>query len=359
MGDPIPLVEQLIRIDSSTKAGANKAIDYCEEWLENRGLPVEKIENNGYRILVCEIGQGDNTIIFNGHIDVIEAEDSQFKPYINDGKMYGRGSADMKAGVAAMMETVAELKNSNLPSKIMLQIVPDEETGGTNGTKFLTENGYLGDFIICGEPTNLGIAVQAKGVLQLDFVIQGKPAHGSRPWEGDNAIIKAIQLYENILELPFATETGPPMYDKASINLAKIRGGTVYNKVPETCEMSLDIRYLPEQSPNEIFKQIQEITEGTVNIHMKNHPVKTKEDNAYVISLAESIKKQTQLKTVNIFGQHGSNDGQFFIKHGGCVVEFGPAGDDWHGDNEMVYVDSVREYQKILKDFASTYNNDK
>lgn len=359
MGDTIPLLEKLIEIDSSDKKGANEAIEYCAKWLENRGLIVERIENNGYHMLVSEIGQGDNTIVLNGHIDVIEAEDKQFEPYITDGKMYGRGSVDMKAGVATMMETIAQLKESNLTSKVMLQITPDEETGGANGTKYLTENGYLGDFIICGEPTNMGIAIQSKGVLQLDILSEGKPAHGSRPWEGDNAITKAFHLFEDIHELPFAEETAPPMYDKPSINLAKIHGGTVYNKVPESCEMSLDIRYLPDQSPDEIVKQIQNITEGTVTIHNRNRPVKTKEDNPYVQALAESIKNQTQLEEVNIFGQHGSNDGQFFTEYGGSAVEFGPVGHDWHGDEEMVYVDSVREYQQVLKHFVSTYGNNK
>ncbi|WP_249870089.1 M20 family metallopeptidase [Oceanobacillus saliphilus] len=356
MRDPIQLLEDLIEIDSSTKPGANKAVDYCANWLENQGLTVERIENNGFHMLVCEIGQGTDTIVFNGHIDVVEGEEKQFEPYIDEGKMYGRGSVDMKAGVATMMTAVAQLKDSNLSTKVMLQIVPDEETGGTNGTKFLTEKGYLGDFIICGEPTHMGIAIQSKGVLQLDFVVNGKPAHGSRPWEGVNAISKAYQLYEEILELPFAQETSPPMFGNPSINLAKIKGGTVYNKVPDRCEMSLDIRYLPEQLPEDIVKQIQNITEETVTIHSQNRPVKTKEDNPYVQKLAASVKRETRLEKVNIFGQHGSNDGQFFTEYGGSAIEFGPAGHDWHGKNEMVYVDSVREYQRVLEDFVLSHN---
>lgn len=191
MGDPIPLLEDLIEIDSSHKQGINKAMNYCEEWLQERGITVEKIENEGYYMLVSEIGEGEDTIILNGHIDVIEAEESQFEPYVSEGKMYGRGSVDMKAGVASMMETFVRLKDCDLATKIMLQIVPDEETGGNHGTKFLTENGYLGDFVICGEPTHMGIAIESKGVLQLDFNIRGKPAHGSRPWEGVNAIMNA------------------------------------------------------------------------------------------------------------------------------------------------------------------------
>ncbi|SFE82758.1 M20 family metallopeptidase [Alteribacillus iranensis] len=352
MGDPIPLLEKLVKIDSSTKSGVNQSIAYCEEWLKKRGLPVKKLENNGYHMLVSELGKGDKTIILNGHIDVIEADEKQFQPYIEEGKLYGRGSADMKAGVAAMMETMDQLKKMNPNCKVQLQIVPDEETGGINGTKYLTEQGYIGDFIICGEPTNLGIAIQSKGVLQLDFTLEGKPAHGSRPWEGKNAIKEAYDLYEDILQLPFALETAPPMFDKPSINLAKIKAGTVYNKVPEKCEMSLDIRFLPDQSPEEIFKQIKDITKGEVHIHILNDPVKTKEDNPFVLSLAESLTSQTQLERANLYGQHGSNDGQYFTKYGGSAVEFGPAGFDWHGNKEMVYVESVRAYQNVLVDFV-------
>jgi succinyl-diaminopimelate desuccinylase len=355
MGDPTPLLEKLIEIDSSHKQGINKAMDYCEEWLTDRGVSVEKIKNEGYAMLVSEIGQGESTIVLNGHIDVIEAEPSQFEPYINEGKMYGRGSVDMKAGVASMMETFVQLKDSDLATKVMLQIVPDEETGGNHGTRFLTENGYLGDFIICGEPTHMGIAIQSKGVLQLDFNIRGKPAHGSRPWEGVNAITNAYKIFEHILKLPFAEDTSE-MFEKPSINLAKMRAGTVYNKVPERCEMSLDIRFLPNQSADEILKQIEEVTDGDVKIHQSKGPVKTKADNPYVQALAESVKNQTDLERVNIFGQHGSNDGQYFTKYGGSAVEFGPVGYDWHGDKELVYVDSVREYQRVLEDFAKNYN---
>jgi len=355
MGNPTPLLEELIKIDSSTKAGANEAIAYCEHWLTDQGLPVKKLENNGFHMLVCEIGQGDHTIVLNGHIDVIEAEERQFQPYIKDGKMYGRGAVDMKAGVAASMLAVSQLKDRDLTSRVMLQIVPDEETGGIDGTKYLTEKGYLGDFIICGEPTNLGIAIQSKGVLHLDITVLGKPAHGSRPWEGTNAITKAIGLYEEILELPFAQESSS-MFTQPSINLAKIQGGTVYNKVPDLCEISLDIRYLPDQIPEDIVHQIQAITDSTIITDILNNPVKTKADNPYVEALGESIKRVTQLEKVNIFGQHGSNDGQFFTEYGGSVVEFGPVGSDWHGENEMVYVDSVREYQDVLVDFILSLN---
>jgi succinyl-diaminopimelate desuccinylase len=348
----IVLLNELIKIDSSTKSGANQAIQFCSEWLQQHGLNVQHFNNEGYQSLICEIGTGDETIVLNGHVDVVEGIEEQFHPFIADGKMYGRGSVDMKAGVAAMMEVMAQLRNEQLSKKLMLQLVPDEETGGRYGSKFLADQGYIGDFVICGEPTSLGVAIQSKGVLQLDFKIEGKPAHGSRPWEGKNAILKAFQIYNNILELPFATESQPPIYDKPSINLAKLSGGTVYNKVPERCEMSLDIRYLPNQSPERIYQQVHELIEDEVHIHICNDAIKTEASNKYVQKLCTAIKRNTQIENVNIFGQHGSSDGQFFTKYGSDAIEFGPVGADWHGENEMVYIDSMKEYIEVLKDFS-------
>jgi succinyl-diaminopimelate desuccinylase len=354
MVNPIPLLEELVKIDSSTKSGVNKIMDFSKEWLEQRGLEVKKLENSGYSMLVCEIGSGEETIVFNAHLDVVNGEEHQFTPIKKDGKMYGRGTVDMKAGAAAMMETVADLQKENLPCRVMLQIVPDEETGGTLGTKYLTEQGYLGDFIICGEPTNFGIAIQSKGVLQLDIDFEGTSAHGSRPWEGKNAIHKAMDLYEQIYKLPFAETTAPPVYGKPSINLAAINGGGTYNKVPKECSMSLDIRYLPDQDAREIVKEIESITDGEIYVHDIGAPVRTEEHNPYVQDLSRSLVQETDLEKANLYGQHGSNDGKFFTPYGGASVEFGPAGHDWHGEKEMVYMDSVKEYQRILADFVRT-----
>ena len=262
----IDITKELIKIDSSNLEGANKAIDFCEDLLLSNGLKPEIIENNGFKTLVCTIGEGNKTLILNGHLDVVPGKTEQFIPYEKQGKLYGRGSADMKSGAATMISTILELKNTKLPCKVQLQLVTDEETGGLNCSKYLVDNGFKGDFVICGEPTQLGIGVQAKGILQLDIYFSGKSAHGSRPWQGDNAIIKAYNSFEKILNLPFAKEKSE-LYAFPSINLSKIEGGDVYNKVPDRCKMSLDIRFLPDQNSDEIITQIEEIVESDVKIH--------------------------------------------------------------------------------------------
>ncbi|MFB4163963.1 peptidase dimerization domain-containing protein [Alteribacillus sp. JSM 102045] len=84
-----------------------------------------------------------------------------------------------------------------------------------------------------------------------------------------------------MLKLPFASETDPPTYNNPSINLAKLEGGTVYNKVPESCNMAIDIRYLPKQSADEILQQIREAADAKIDVHIIINPVKTKADNPY------------------------------------------------------------------------------
>lgn len=346
----LKLLSELVRIESVDRNGSNEAIDFCEKWLLENGLESKILVNNGYKSLVCEIGEGIKTLIFNGHLDVVSAKEGQFIPIEDGGRLYGRGTADMKAGCAAMMAAFAELKDSELPCKIQLQLVTDEEIGGLNCSMYLVEEGFKGDFVICGEPTNLGLGIQAKGILQLDIEVFGKSAHGSRPWEGDNAILRAMGLFNQITELPFAKESSE-LYDFPSINLSKIEGGEVYNKVPDYCKMSLDIRFLPEQNIDEIMNQIMGLGIENIRIHAAGDPVKTKVNNKHVLELAQIVEKKLN-NPPRIFGQHGSADTRFFSKYSIPAIEFGPCGGNWHGDEEYVDIESFYNYIEILKKFA-------
>lgn len=347
------LVKELILIDSSTVEGANQAIEFCRQWLIEQKLKPSLIENNGYKMLVCEMGEGDKTIVWNGHVDVVSGKKAQFVPVEKDGKLYGRGAADMKAGVAAMMFAMKELRDQKLGVKIQLQIVSDEEIGGQNCTGYLVENGYRGDFVIASEPTQLGIALQAKGVLRLEVDVIGKSAHGSRPWEGENAIIKAFQAYEKLLELPFTKESSA-YYQSPSINLAIISGGEVFNKVPDHCVMSLDIRYLPGQKAETIIQQIENIVDGTITVGLKGIPVATKPDDPFITKLKTVLEKHTD-GDASLFGQHGAADTQYFAVHGIPAIEFGPSGANWHGDDEFVLLESMEKYKNILIEYSKTW----
>jgi len=351
----LELLQNLITFDGSNKETANKTIDFCKDWLESKGLKPKILINNGYKMLICGIGNGDRKLILNGHVDVVSGKPDQFQPKIKNEKIYGRGSADMKAGVVAFMVAISELKGEDLAdTSVELQLVTDEEIGGYNCANFLTEQGYLGDFVICAEPTQIGIGFQAKGILQFDVHIDGKSAHGSSPWEGDNAIAKALDMYKKVLDLPFSKES-TDIYEGPSINLAKIHGGEVYNKVPDECTISFDIRYLPSQSKEKILEEIKQITDGEITINLAGPSVRNEVSNPYIQQLIEVTKNVTKDNKVHIFGQHGFADTRYFSRFDIPAVEFGPEGDEWHGDGEYAVIESLNTYKDIIVEFSRNF----
>ena len=151
----IELLKDLIKIESDTKEGANKALLFCADWLKRQGQEVTVHDNEGYLMLTAIKGQGTETIVWNGHVDVVPGHADQFVPMEENGRLYGRGAADMKAGVAAMMQAFVDLDAETLPRIVQLHIVTDEEIGGRHTSKWLVEQGFHGDFVICGDPTGL------------------------------------------------------------------------------------------------------------------------------------------------------------------------------------------------------------
>ncbi|MDN7243670.1 M20/M25/M40 family metallo-hydrolase [Planococcus sp. N028] len=349
----IELLKQLIQIKSDTKTGANEALLFCAGWLKDHNQEVTIHNNNGYLMLTAEKGQGSETVIWNGHVDVVPGHDSQYIPVEKMGRLYGRGSADMKAGVAAMMAAFVELDDKALSRVVQLHIVTDEEIGGHYTSEWLVNQGFSGDFVICGEPTDLKVGLQSKGVLHMDLTFTGKPAHGSRPWEGLNAIECAMMFHSKVADLPFQQES-TPYFAHPSVNLAIIHAGDRYNVVPDLCQMSYDIRFLPGQASEIIVAQMAELAK-TLGLDMdykaesSTPALTTKPEHPYIQSLQQAIRKVAHSEPV-MFGQHGAADTRYYAPAmgGEGAIEFGPAGADWHGDEEYVVISSIFDYKSIL-----------
>lgn len=352
--ESVKLLKELMKIDSSTIEKANEAIDYSAEYLKNNGIKGEILINNGYKSYVATIGEGEKTLVLNGHLDVVSGKLSQFDPIEDDGKIIGRGSADMKSGCVAMMQALIKLQNEPLNSKIMLQLVSDEETGGNNCSRYLVEKGYIGDFVICTEPTNLKISIQSKGIIRLDIESSGVASHGSRPWEGENAILKSIDNYSRIEKLQIMN-IGSEFYENSTVNLAKIKGGDIYNRVPDKSVIGLDVRYVPHIDPKEIIEDIIKTVDGNVKIKNVEPGVYVKPDNSYIKKLEQSVRKILPGESIQFAAQHGGSDARFFAEKGIPAIEFGPKGDYWHGDKEYVEIESMLQLEEILFDFAKGY----
>ena len=352
----IELLKELIKIDSSTRSKGNYAIDYCSNYLKSYGIEGKILENKGFKSYVATIGEGDKTLVLNGHLDVVSGKEEQFIPIEDEIKVVGRGSADMKSGCSAMIGAfirLSKIKNQ-LKNKIMLQLVSDEETGGTNCSGYLVEKGYVGDFVICTEPTNLKISLQSKGIIRLDIESSGISAHGSRPWEGRNAILKSIENYSIIENLP-VMNMGSEFYKNSTANLAFINGGDIYNRVPEKSVIGLDIRYVPHIDPKIMVEAIREAVDGKVTVKAVEPGVNVDKNNLYVQALSKVVSKNLHGKDTEFTAQHGGSDARFFAKLGIPAIEFGPSGDYWHGDGEYVEKESIVVLEEILYEFSQKF----
>lgn len=347
----IALLTDLVRIKSDSIEGANSALLFCESWLEDRGIATTVLKHKEKLMLVAVIGDGEECMIWNGHVDVVPGNPSQFEPFIEGDFLYGRGTADMKAGVAAMMQAFYELSKEpeNLTKKIQLHIVTDEETDGET-SKFLVDQGYTGDFVICGEPTHLKIGLQAKGIIQFDVIIKGKSSHGSRPWEGKNAIEQAFLFDQQLRTLSFLTASNE-FYDYPSLNLAKIQAGERYNVVPDECIVSYDLRFVPGQDMQSIIIELKKLVEKYPNseltIQTTAPAVTTEAINPYIERIAH-VTSQFIGNPALLFGQHGAADARFYAETGAGAIEFGPSGGDWHGEKEYVSISSTETFRNIL-----------
>ena len=163
----------------------------------------------------------------------------------------------------------------------------------------------------------------------------GTAAHGATPWLGDNAILKALDAFRAIESLPFARESSD-LFDRPSINLGRILGGDALNKVPDSCVIDVDIRYLPGQDPAEIRQQVVRAARRRARRPSSTAtPAIVDRNNPFVRVLSESVSSVLDSETISV-GRDGASDAICFINAGVPAVEFGPVGGGHHGPAEWV-----------------------
>jgi succinyl-diaminopimelate desuccinylase len=350
--DECVLAERLITYDTSRVDGLRAAAAFVKGWMESRDLTVTHRDLGELPVLMVDVGPKDApTVILHGHLDVVPAHEEQFTPRIEGDRLIGRGAYDMKGGLAAMMCAVWDAAGQDAV-RLKWVCVPDEESEDVERrtTDTLVAEGLRGDFAITGEPTDLHIGVQAKGVLALRLRVTGTAAHGSTPWLGDNAILKAHDAYRRIETLPFSRESSD-LFDRPSINLARIEGGDAFNKVPDECSLDVDIRYLPNQDPGEILAQVRAIGDLEVVRTFQRAPAIVSRRNPYVLALREAIGRSIEGEALSV-GRDGASDAISFLEAGIPAVEFGPVGGGHHGPAEWVSLSSLTRYRQALGDFV-------
>ena len=351
--DERALAERLIGYDTSRPEELAAAASFVRGFLGSHDIEVVEAEHNGMPVLLADVGAADGpVVVFHGHIDVVPAHEEQFAPRVEGDRLIGRGAYDMKGALAAMMlATVDAARQDRVTVRFIC--VPDEEADDVEDRSIdalIAAGSARGDFAITGEPTDLHVGVQAKGVLATRIEVTGTAAHGSTPWLGDNAILKAHDVFRRIETLPFSRESSD-LFDRPSINLARIVGGDAFNKVPDSCCIDVDIRFLPNQDPGAILAQIREIGDLRIVKTFTRAPAIVARTNPYVLALRDALGGAIEGEPLSV-GRDGASDAVSFLEAGVPAVEFGPVGGGHHGPAEWVSISSLARYRRTLGDFV-------
>jgi len=352
--DERALAERLMRYDTSNRDELQAAAGFVRGWLGSRDIEVADHDHKGLPVVMAEVGAKEGpTVVLHGHIDVVPAHREQFTPRVEGDRLIGRGAYDMKGALAAMMLATVDAVGQSAV-RVRFVCVPDEESDDVDDRSIdaLIAGGLRGDFAITGEPTDLHIGVQAKGVLAVRIEVSGTAAHGSTPWEGDNAILKAHDAFRRIETLPFSRESSD-LFDRPSINLARIMGGDAFNKVPDACCMDVDIRFLPNQDPGAILAQIRDIGDTRIVKTFIRAPAIVSRNNPFVRALRDALAGSIEGEPLSV-GRDGASDAVAFLEAGVPAVEFGPVGGGHHGPDEWVSIRSMSRYRQALGDFIAS-----
>ncbi len=295
---PVELTQALVRIDTVNPPGNEHRIgSLLADLLADTGWEAKVIETRPSRAcVVAWLPSRDDPhdtalpLCFTGHLDVVPLgtaawSHDPFGGEVEHGRLYGRGSSDMKSGVAAMICAARQVARLERRRSGVLVVLTAGEESGCDGARDLVQQGLLPrqvGALVVGEPTNLYPVIGHKGALWARITCHGTAAHGSTPELGKNAIehmLPILQALPGICLGPTHALQGAP-----TINLGVVRGGSIPNQVPDRCEAELDIRTVAGCDHDEIVGRLQELvgSRGSVERLLDAKPVTTREDDRWV-----------------------------------------------------------------------------
>ncbi|MEK6732663.1 MAG: M20 family metallopeptidase [Candidatus Omnitrophota bacterium] len=390
----IKLLSNLIEIPTINPPGENyeKMVDFLEGECIKLGLAVRKyvtpkqvldkygVKGGSKRIsLVADLDEGyRKTFHINFHYDVVPATDKwktdPFRAMVKDGRIYGRGSEDMKGTIASALFALKALNECSINPKINIQLsfTPDEEIGGRTGLGYLVGKGLVkADYAMSEGYSGNYISVGNKGVLWAEIEVIGKSAHGSMPYKGVNSFERMNMLVDELEKLKnkiLKRKTRYNMRDAISKNATFVMGGFLeggvkINVVPGIAKFSIDRRLIPEENIGAAKKEIKAVInkfnkrckDSKVNIRFvsQGSPAISKRDDAFFKTAADSIKATIGRKA-NFSVMPGATDMRYFMWKGIPSLGYSASGGEkWHSDNEFVYIDSLVDtanvYALIIK----------
>lgn len=379
--DYVNILKDLISIDTTVPPGRNysKALDYVEPLFKDAGCETERIKipqdycndlEGRENLFAHRRNPGKQRLILYTHIDVVPVEGwDGFKPRIEDGKMFGRGSADNKGSIVALLMALEKVRDKVMKYDTTVIVTVDEEVGHAfaNEIRFIRQflEPVEGAYFMSLDSFFGGVMVASLGGINFEIKVKGKSAHQGRPKLGENAIEKSIpimvaltKLKEKIAARHSRIPVIPGMgvtHMEPNLSITVIHGGIKSNIIPDECVLTVARRLIPEENIEDAEKEIMDVISSIPGVRWESKvvsrllPVPTTYDEPVTDELAAIIKDVTG-KT----GKFGLMGGQPFApvsldwkaKVFGAGVS-GPA-QNAHGINEFVYLNDIENLSEII-----------
>ncbi|HEV2970292.1 MAG TPA: M20 family metallopeptidase [Pirellulales bacterium] len=382
----IPSVNPMGRSVSGPEYFEHRLTDHLERLFQRLALPIERQTIAPLRDNILARVDGDvppehggPLLLFEVHQDTVPVEGMTIEPWTpatRDGRLYGRGSCDVKGGMAAMLGAIARLAEERPPGRatVVLACTVNEEHGFTGASGLCRlwsgERSSLvpraPDAAIVAEPTRLGIVVAHKGVVRWRCRTNGRAAHSSQPEAGDNAIyrmapiVAALERYHREV---LGGSAAHPLCGRPTLSLGTIAGGISVNTIPDQCTIEIDRRLLPGEDPARAYQQVIDYLSATIGDkdsrrHIEHDPplmqspgLSDAANGPLAERLAEAVRGVigSATKTGVPFG----TDAAAIARAGVPTVVFGPGSiDQAHTADEWVPLDEVAQASEILYRFA-------
>jgi acetylornithine deacetylase len=368
--DLVDLLSQLVAIDSTNPdlvpggAGEGEIAAFVAGWLSEAGLEVETHEAEPGRpnVVGRALGRGGGrSLLLNAHMDTVAAGGMErpFVPEIREGRLYGRGSYDMKASLTAIMLVGRAATELGLGGDVVVTAVADEEYASVGTQAIVARYRDRVDAAIVAEPTDLELCVAHKGFVWLEVETRGVAAHGSLPDEGVDAIAKMGRVLVGLDELDrrLRAGAGHPLLGTGSIHASLIAGGTELSTYPDSCRLQVERRTVPGEPATLVQEQVQAILDETAAsdptfqaelwMGLVREPFGVPEDEPIVQILRERATAALG-EPPPLTGAGGWMDSALLAAAGVPTVVFGPAGAGAHADVEWVDLSSLERCYEIL-----------
>jgi succinyl-diaminopimelate desuccinylase len=353
----IALTSELVAIPSENPPGNSYAesIQLLSRWLRELGFNDTRVEGE---CVLSFAGEGERTLYFSGHYDVVPAQSrSQFEPSVKGANLFGRGSSDMKSGLAAMLYAALVLRDGGFlrDGRVGLVFVPDEETAGPRGSRYLSDRGLLGQNAIgmlTPEPTGGVIWNANRGAITLEITVKGKSAHVGRQHEGVNA-------FERMLTVAQAFQALKSEVESAQRSILMLGGrsesGTNFNVVPDYASFTVDRRINPEEDFDEEKRRLFAVLDRArgegidleVEVLQEGRSCAVSEDGPVGRALAQAVEQVTG-RAPRFEMCPGLLEIRFYAERGIPAFAYGPGLlTVSHGPNEFVPVARIVDCAQI------------